>query len=171
MLYFIYAFIHNPLCRVPDRRLGNAIKINLKKIINYNTRNMVQKIRSRFSKIAIALVALALPAITFAQTKITTGELLGEIGGSKPLEKTGLGSKPLPETVAAIIRVFMGLLGTVAVVIILIGGFQWMTAGGNEEKVEKAKKLLGYGVTGLAIVLAAYSITTFVITSLVTATT
>ena len=46
-----------------------------------------------------------------------------------------------------------------------------MTAGGNEEKVGEAKKLLMQGVIGLAIVLAAYSIATFVISGLISATT
>ena len=71
--------------------------------------------------------------------------------------------------IANIIRIALGLLGIVAVVIILIGGFTWMTAGGSEEKVEKAKQWIGYGVVGLAIILAAYAIATFVISSLLTA--
>ncbi len=72
--------------------------------------------------------------------------------------------------IANIIRVAMGLLGIVAVVIILIGGFTWMTAGGSEEKVEKAKAWIGYGIVGLAVILSAYAIATFVISSLLSAT-
>nr|NIS50742.1 hypothetical protein [Phycisphaerae bacterium] len=63
------------------------------------------------------------------------------------------------------------LLGIIAVVIILIGGFQWMTAGGNEENVDKAKKRIIQGVIGLAIILASWAIARFVLESLVTATT
>ena len=65
----------------------------------------------------------------------------------------------------------MGLLGIVAVVIVLIGGFTWMTAGGNDEKVGEAKKWIFAGVIGLAIILSAYAIANFVIQNLVTATT
>ena len=84
---------------------------------------------------------------------------------------TGLGTQDIRTTVASIIRVAMGLLGIVAVVIILIGGFTWMTAGGNEEKVGEAKKWIFAGVIGLAIILSAYALTNFVINSLVNATT
>mgnify|MGYP001589838599 FL=1 len=65
----------------------------------------------------------------------------------------------------------MGLLGIVAVVIILAGGFLWMTAGGNEEKVEKAKSLIFSGIIGLAIILTSFAIARFVISSLTSATT
>jgi len=73
--------------------------------------------------------------------------------------------------VGRIINVALGFLGVIAVVIILMGGFKWMTAGGNEDKVAEAKKLLGAGVIGLAIVLAAWAVASFIIGSIYNATT
>ena len=84
---------------------------------------------------------------------------------------TKLGTTDVRTTVSKIINVFLGLLGIVAVVIVLMGGFTWMTAGGNEEKVTKAKDMIIAGVIGLAIILAAYAIAGFAINSLVNATT
>ncbi|HOX60752.1 MAG TPA: pilin [Candidatus Magasanikbacteria bacterium] len=84
--------------------------------------------------------------------------------------ETGLGNRDIRATVASIIKVAMGLLGIVAVVIILIGGFEWMTAGGSDDKVGEAKKRILYGVIGLAIIMSAYALTTFVLTQLYTAT-
>lgn len=84
---------------------------------------------------------------------------------------TGLANTDVRVSTARIIRVIISLLGVVALVIIIIAGLTWMTAGGNEEKVSEAKKWLGAGVIGLAIILMAYSIATFVIGSLVDATT
>lgn len=84
---------------------------------------------------------------------------------------TGLGRQPIQETIARIINVALGLLGIIAVVIILIGGFEWMTAGGNEEKTGEAKKRITAGIIGLAIILSAFAIAQFVITSLQRATT
>lgn len=84
---------------------------------------------------------------------------------------TGLSTRDIREVIARIINVAMGLLGIVAVVIILAGGFMWMTAAGNEEKVEKAKKLIFSGIIGLAIILTSFAIAQFVIRSLVTAAT
>ena len=86
-------------------------------------------------------------------------------------ETTALGrDKSLQETIAQIINIFLSVLGIIAVIIILLGGFKWMTAQGNEEKTDEAKKLIGAGVIGLVIILAAYAIAKFVITNLKTAT-
>jgi len=82
----------------------------------------------------------------------------------------GLGNKDIRTTIADILRVAMGLLGIVAVVIILIGGFTWMTAGGNDEKVAEAKKWIFSGIIGLAIILSAYALSSWVIKELLTAT-
>lgn len=73
--------------------------------------------------------------------------------------------------IAKIIRAGIGLLGIVAVVIIIIAGFDWMTAGGNDEKVGIAKKWITAGVIGLIIILGAYSIASYVITNLTNAIT
>ena len=55
-------------------------------------------------------------------------------------------------------------------ILVLWGGFKWMTAAGEESKIEEAKKLMGGGVIGLIIILAAYAITAFVVNQLTQAT-
>lgn len=82
----------------------------------------------------------------------------------------GLGTQDVRTTVSNVIRAFMGLLGIVAVVIILLGGFKWMTAAGNEEKVAEAKKLIISGIIGLVIIMSAYAIAQFVVGSIVNGT-
>jgi len=84
--------------------------------------------------------------------------------------ETGLGERDPREIAAAVINVLMGFLGIVAVVIILIGGFKWMTAGGNEDKVAEARKLIMAGIVGLVIILAAFAIAKFVLNQLLSAT-
>lgn len=114
--------------------------------------------------------ALALAVTVPLAANATTGTLgITELGLSYA-EKTGLGNTDIRTTIAAIIRVAMGLLGIVAVVIVLIGGFKWMTAGGNDDQVGEAKKWIFSGVIGLAIILSAYALATFVINQLYSAT-
>lgn len=74
----------------------------------------------------------------------------------------------LKQTAVNIVNLVLGFLGLIAVVIILIGGFKWMTAGGNDEKVGEAKKLLIAGLIGLVIILLAWGIATWVISTLQT---
>ncbi|KKR48599.1 MAG: hypothetical protein UT86_C0004G0085 [Candidatus Magasanikbacteria bacterium GW2011_GWC2_40_17] len=112
------------------------------------------------------MALLVLPVAASAQGLINANDLGISYG-----TYTGLGTKDVRQTVATIIKTAMGLLGIVAVVIILIGGFEWMTAGGNEKATDEAKKRIMYGVIGLAIILAAYAIASFVVNSLVNATT
>ncbi|OGF30519.1 hypothetical protein A2533_00285 [Candidatus Falkowbacteria bacterium RIFOXYD2_FULL_35_9] len=81
-----------------------------------------------------------------------------------------LGNKDIRQTIGEIINVGLGFLGVVAIIIVLIGGFKYMTAGGAEEKTKEARKWIISGVIGLAIILSAYAITTFVVNQLVTAT-
>ena len=81
-----------------------------------------------------------------------------------------LGNKDPRTMVTQIINVLLTILGIVAVVIVLLGGFKWMTAGGNEDKVGEAKKILGAGVIGLVIILAAWGIAAFVLNTLMDAT-
>ena len=114
-----------------------------------------------------ATLLSAAPAMAAAPNMVQSTEILP----TNIQQEVGLSGGDVRVTIARIIRVAMGLLGIIAVVIILIGGFTWMTAGGNDEKVGEAKKWIFSGIIGLAIILSAYGIATFVINSLVTATT
>ena len=80
----------------------------------------------------------------------------------------GLGTREVRDVAVSVIQTLLGILGILALIIVLIGGFKWMTAGGNEEKTEEAKKLLGAGVIGLVIILSSWAIATYVINTLTT---
>ncbi|MFA6028101.1 MAG: Ig-like domain-containing protein [Patescibacteria group bacterium] len=81
-----------------------------------------------------------------------------------------LGDASPEELAVSIINWGLGILALIAVIIILYGGFVWMLSGGNEEKVEKAKKILRNGIIGLVIILAAWGIATYIINRLLDAT-
>jgi hypothetical protein len=73
------------------------------------------------------------------------------------------GDEDIRNTAADIIRYLITFLGIIATAIILYGGFIWMTAAGNEDRVAKAKRIIVAGAIGLAVIIAAYAIVTFVI--------
>lgn len=83
-------------------------------------------------------------------------------GGSDTVAKVFSGStapNDIRVTVASLIRSFLGFVGIIFVVLIVYAGFLWMTAGGNESKIEESKKYLSRSLIGLIIILSAYSIT------------
>lgn len=82
----------------------------------------------------------------------------------------GWGTQDLRTTIMLVINILMGFLGIIAVLIVLYGGFKWMTAQGNEEQVGEAKKMIIAGVIGLAVIFMAYAIASFVVQQLAGAT-
>ena len=127
----------------------------------------LQQTLMALSMSAAIVGSLALPMFSRAQAPPPLSEedfRLRDIGG-----ELGLGTRDIRLTVARLIRGLMTLLGIVAVVIVLIGGFQWMTAGGNEENVKKAQKRIIQGVIGLLIVVTAFAITQFFIQQILAA--
>jgi hypothetical protein len=124
-------------------------------------------IKQTLNKVGLAVTTFSLAAIPMlaqAQNTVDTDELFG---GQDIAGELGQSDANIQVTVSRVIRAFMGLLGLVAVVIILLGGFKWMTAAGADEKVQEAKKLIISGVIGLVIILSAYGIAEFVINAIV----
>ena len=62
-----------------------------------------------------------------------------------------------------IMYTLLEFLGIVAVLITLTGGFMWMTSAGNDQAIAKAKRLLWAGAIGLAVILSALAIASFVL--------
>ena len=93
-------------------------------------------ISKRIQKCLAFTLALA-PSITFAET----------------LQQSNAGSvKDLAITIA---NFLVGLTGALSVLFIIVGGLQYITSAGNEERMETAKRTLLYAIIGLiAVVLA-----------------
>ena len=68
----------------------------------------------------------------------------------------------LPAIIGRIIKYLMGLLGSVALVMFLYGGFLWLTAAGNETKITKGRETLIWAALGLVLIFASYIIVNFI---------
>ena len=64
--------------------------------------------------------------------------------------------------VASVIEAFLGLLGIIFVSLMVVAGYKWMTASGNEEQIDQAKSMIRRAIYGLIITVSAYAITYFV---------
>ena len=74
---------------------------------------------------------------------------------------------PLPVLIGRIISQVLGLLGIIFLCLTVYAGYKWMLARGNEKDVETAKDTLRTAVIGMAITLASYAISNFVVSKLI----
>jgi len=63
-----------------------------------------------------------------------------------------------------VIKAFLGMLGVIFIILIVLAGYNWMTAAGDEQKVEKAKEGIKRAIIGLIIITGSYAIWTFIFT-------
>lgn len=104
----------------------------------------------RFSLVIAALAALPLAAAAIAFPDPFAGRSLQVVVGGA-------------------IKVFLGISGSIALLMFLYGGFTWMTAGGSPEKIETAKNTLTWAGLGLAVIFGSYVLVNFVISGFITA--
>ena len=72
--------------------------------------------------------------------------------------------------ISQIISIALSFLGIIFLVLMIYSGYVWMTARGDETRYQKAKQILIDSIIGLIIVIAAYAISYFVISTLQTGT-
>ena len=71
--------------------------------------------------------------------------------------------------VVNIINTVLTLFGLAFVALVIYGGWLWMTAAGNQERVDKAKKTLQWAAIGILIVILSLSVSFFIKDSLISA--
>lgn len=118
----------------------------------------------------VATALAAFPTIALAQAKNPFDEaakLAGNVGTD-----AGLGQpKPLTQIIGQILNIALGFLGILLLAYLLYAGFLWMTSGGDSKKADQATTMIKNAIIGLIIIVAAFAISTFVLGSLVNATT
>ena len=104
-------------------------------------------------KFILALILLT-GGLLFVQTVFAQ-----DFGTDVVGENIALADAGDPRVVATkIIRIALGFLGIIAVCIVLYGGFMWMTAGGNSEKVKKGRDTLIWATLGLLVIFSSYTV-------------
>jgi hypothetical protein len=92
-----------------------------------------------------------------------TGDAAGKvIGGinitANQAKLTTTGTQDLPTIIGRAINYLFGVISVVFLTIILVGGYLWLTAGGNEEKIAKAKAFVINGVLGMLVIFTSYAL-------------
>jgi hypothetical protein len=96
-----------------------------------------------------------------AQQSIGT---INGMGNFNPVESGGdkVSAVQIDEIFSAVVTFLTIVAGLSFLIYFLIGGLNWVTAGGNEKKVDEAKSYMTNGAIGLITIIAAYSIVSIV---------
>ena len=103
---------------------------------------------------AVSIFVLCLPYSTSA---LSYWDISGEVG---------LGSADLQKATINIINWILSLLAVVAIIMVIYGGFMWLTSAGNEERITKAKKILSSARIGLAVIILSWALVRYAISIL-----
>jgi hypothetical protein len=86
--------------------------------------------------------------------------------GLLPSMNLSFGSEDLLDVISSVINLAFAMAAIVAVIYLIIGGYSYVTAGGNPEAVEMAKTTIVNALIGLLVILVSYLIVQFVMNQL-----
>jgi hypothetical protein len=111
----------------------------------------------------MATTSMLVAAPAFAATTDTASQVqdgVNAVGGED------VGEDALPTLIQNVINVILFIVGSAAVIMIIVGGIRYVTSNGDQANVKAAKDTILYSVIGLVVAVMAYAIVQFVVSSL-----
>jgi len=108
---------------------------------------------AKFGFLAFFLALIFLPLATSAAGTVPTID--------STLQGTGIPMVSLTVFLLNILRIFFGILGVLAVFLIIYGGLIWISWQGDPDKVKKAKQIIYNTIIGLIVIFSAFAISSF----------
>jgi len=136
---------------------------------------MIKKLKSWLNILFLTVILIA-PGFVFAAASDTTAIIKGSASPLDRLENTATTYGPyttkaddttLATTLGIIINTALSILGVIFIFIIILAGYQWMMANGNEAEVKKSKDSMSRAVIGLIVVISSYAVWTFIKTTFI----
>src|SRR3989344_6193740 len=126
----------------------------------------------KFKRLIIPAVILIGLAVPLAAPAIVSADIQGSLCGSaqdlsvsstKDCTTTGGSESRFNKILTDVINIFSIVVGVVAVIMIIFGGFKYITSAGNQENIKTAKTTIIYAIIGIVIVALAQIIVKFVL--------
>ena|SRR3990167_9996982 len=114
----------------------------------------IQKVANVISIFLVFALALV-PLLAGAQFRTPSGGPVGNVSN-------------VTDLIMRFIQILLAVAGLIAVIFLIIGGFRYITAGGNEETAESAKKTVTNAIIGIVIVILAFVIVRVISNALIT---
>jgi hypothetical protein len=108
----------------------------------------IQKI-VQITSIVLGFVFVLSPLVVGAQIKLPDS-------GGTGLSNTFGGATTLSQLILSVINIILALAGLIAVLVLIIGGFRYVTSFGNDDAVGNAKKMIINAILGIIIIILAF---------------
>lgn len=104
-------------------------------------------------------------AVSLLPAQLVAADSKSEVTGG--VTSTGAGSSlDIPGFITSVVNLLSFVVGALAVIMIMVGGFKYVTSGGDSGKVTSAKNTIMYAIIGIVIVVLAQTIVQFVLDKL-----
>lgn len=110
--------------------------------------------RNKIKKVFASLGSLFLPFLASAQGF--------PIPGGGPVDESTASG-----LIIRVIQILLAVAGLIAVIFLIVGGFRYITAGGNEETAESAKKTIVNAIIGVVVIILAFVIVRVIANALI----
>ncbi len=132
---------------------------------------MVKKVKMLLVSVlmlsAVSIPALSVAGVASAQGVDIQGNLCGganfQLNNSSQTCANEDNTQKVNDLIAQIVNILSVIVAMVAVVMIIVGGFKYISSGGDSTKVTGAKNTILYAIIGLIIVALAQFIVRFVL--------
>ncbi|MFA5131672.1 MAG: hypothetical protein WC467_04665 [Patescibacteria group bacterium] len=114
----------------------------------------------------IIALSFSLPLVARAQSSIINPNATGVGTTSRPYDNGDYSLNDIMAIAIGASRWILGIIGSLALIMFIYGGFTFLISGGSSEKVGQARKIIIAAVIGLLIVFSSYLIIKFVLASL-----
>lgn len=111
----------------------------------------------KYIVLVFVLIMTVVPMIVFAQLD------LGFEGAEGIADEASLSIREPAEFIKDAINLALGLIGLIALAVLIYGGFLFITSSGDEDKAAKAKRLILYAIVGLLLIGASVIVVNLVI--------
>ncbi len=125
----------------------------------------MRKIIFSFMLLVGTVLPISQPTLAFASTgcpsnTTSRGQVLEGVGQSG---STGCNDSGVSKTLSVVVGVLSVVVGAVAIIMIIVGGFKYITSSGDANKIKNAKDTLLYALIGVAIAALAQLLVHFVL--------
>ncbi len=137
---------------------------------------MISKLITKVGRYLAVASLIFLPVLVPAGVHAANPDLEGSLCGSAndlQISASGRGNcntigggatTKVNNAIALVVNIFSGLVAVVSVIMIIYGGFRYITSGGDSGKISNAKNTIIYALIGLVVVALAQFIVQFVLT-------